>query len=213
MKKFTFWLKSIWTWIKKANHLWLALSIVTPSIIYIDINTTEQSIRISGLILQLLGIATVAWGIKKTREQFDHPSLLTQGVKWLLDFPPYGGRTITASIQGVLAGAIGSARGHTWHPTDEKATIEERLISIEKNLAIINSRITQTESEIDRKTSEISEELKTEKTTREASVKEINNKVEATSTGGLHISAIGALWLFTGVTFSTISNEIFTYLK
>lgn len=213
MKKFRFWLKSIWIWVKKANYLWLALSAVTLSIFYINLNSTEQAVRISGLILQLLGIATVAWGIKETREQFGHPSLLTQGVQWLLDFPPYGGKVVTCSMHGILAGATGNARAHTLHPINPNSSIEERLNSIEKNISLINNRITQAESETDRKTSEISEGLKTEKLTRENSVKEINTKIESTSTGGLHISAIGALWLFAGVTLSTIPNEILSYLK
>lgn len=213
MKKFYFWLKSIWVWITAANHLWMALTVVIIAVLYININSTEPSIRVSGLILQLLGIATVAWGIKKTREQFGHPGFLAKGLNWLLDFPPYSGKIISGSMQGVLPSLTGSAQGDTLHPIHQSFSIEERLKKIDLDITTINKRITQTENEIDRKVSEVSAELKIENSTRVNAVSEIKSSIEAASTGGLHISAIGALWLFTGVTFSTVPNEILKFIN
>jgi hypothetical protein len=38
-------------------------------------------------------------------------------------------------------------------------------------------------------------------------------KLEATGTGGIHISAIGASWLFVGVILSTAAVEIVQWLN
>jgi len=37
--------------------------------------------------------------------------------------------------------------------------------------------------------------------------------LEATGTGGVHISAIGASWLFVGIILSTAAPEIAEFLK
>lgn len=50
--------------------------------------------------------------------------------------------------------------------------------------------------------------LKREERTRAQEDQAIREKLEATETGGLHISAMGVLWLFIGVTLSTAATEI-----
>jgi hypothetical protein len=57
------------------------------------------------------------------------------------------------------------------------------------------------------------EALEGEANARSAEDKVIREKLEATGTGGVHISAIGALWLFVGVTLSTASVELASIFK
>jgi hypothetical protein len=61
-----------------------------------------------------------------------------------------------------------------------------------------------------RKTAEV---IKSEAHTREAEDRILHKKLEATGIGGVHISAIGALWLFVGVVLSTAALEISNLLK
>ena len=197
MKKLLAWFKAIWGWIKQANHLWRALSVAILSIVYISLNPDEQSIRITGLVMQILGILTVAWGIKETREIFGHPSFITKSIQWFKNFPPYGGRINT-----------GSARGYASTPIDKNSSIEERLAVIESNINHINERISQTENNLYNQVSSITETLDCEKSLREKADNETHQKIEAVSTGGIHISATGALWLLLGVTMSTAPNEL-----
>ena len=208
MKKLLAWFKAIWGWIKQANHFWRAISVAILSIIYISLNPDEQSIRITGLVLQILGILTVAWGIKETRDFFGHPSLITKSIQWLKDFPPYGGKVITAKAHGYLGALTGSARGYTFTPIDKSSSIEERLAAIESNLNHINERISQTENNLYDEIKSVTETLEREKSLREKADNEAHQKIEAASTGGIHISATGALWLLLGVTMSTAPNEL-----
>ncbi|MCR7873623.1 hypothetical protein ACM73L_33230 [Pseudomonas aeruginosa] len=212
MKKILLWIKAIWIWIKKANHLWRAVSVTALAIAYTFLNSDEASIRITGLVLQILGIATVAWGIKETRELFGQPSLLQAGIRWLKSFPPYGGRVITGSGHASIS-MSGGGRGYSWTHIDPNSSIDNRLAAIEKNLSLIHERISLTENNFEQKTRIITETIKTEKAIREQELEEAHTKIEAASTGGLHISATGALWLLIGVIMSTAPNELIRLLS
>lgn len=50
--------------------------------------------------------------------------------------------------------------------------------------------------------------LRDEERTRKSETEAIRKELEATGTGGVHISAIGASWLFVGVVLSTAAVEI-----
>ncbi len=55
--------------------------------------------------------------------------------------------------------------------------------------------------------------MKREEQVRQAEDNAIRMKLEATGTGGVHISAIGASWLFAGIILSTAATEIASLLK
>ena len=55
--------------------------------------------------------------------------------------------------------------------------------------------------------------LSVERQAREAADVGITQKIEAAHTGGLHISAMGLVWLVMGLTFSTIPTELLGFLK
>jgi hypothetical protein len=55
--------------------------------------------------------------------------------------------------------------------------------------------------------------LKREEQARAAEDQVIRHKLETTETGGIHVTAMGALWLFVGVTLSTASPEIAKWLQ
>ena len=55
--------------------------------------------------------------------------------------------------------------------------------------------------------------MKREEQARAAEDQVIRHKLETTETGGIHVTAMGALWLFVGVTLSTASPEIAKWLQ
>jgi len=59
----------------------------------------------------------------------------------------------------------------------------------------------------------MSESLMGEEHTRKIEDDAIRERLEATGTGGVHISAIGAAWLFVGVVLSTAAIEIANLLQ
>jgi len=107
----------------------------------------------------------------------------------------------------------GKARVYGTHGAGENPTIEARLEALEKNITSIHERITQAQNEMDAEFQKAANSLRHEKQVRQSEDNEIRKKLEATGTGGVHISAIGAAWLFLGVILSTAAIEIDELLK
>jgi hypothetical protein len=168
---------------------------------------SEQVIRLTGLTLQVLGIGTVAWGISETRALFGHPSFVSKTKAWFGRFPLLRSTHVLTATGVAALGLTGKARAHVTHrPT--APTIEARVEALENNVTSIHTRITETQNEMDDGLNKAAEALKRESQAREDEDKTIRHKLEATGTGGVHISAIGASWLFVGVVLSTASTEI-----
>jgi hypothetical protein len=92
-------------------------------------------------------------------------------------------------------------------------TIEFRVDALEKNLILIQDRISQTQGEMDGEFRKIIKLLKSEVQFRQEEDAAIRARLETTATGGVHISAIGAVLLFVGVILGTASVEIAGWLK
>lgn len=165
-------------------------------------------IRLTGLVLQILGIGTVAWGISETRALFGHPSLVGKWRKWLARFPLLRQNTVFAAGSGSLVLAGGKVRGYGTVGPGQNATIESRVDALEKNVKSIHERISATQNEMDEEFQKTANALKEETHARKREDEEIRKNLEATGTGGVHISAIGASWLFVGVLLSTAAVEI-----
>jgi hypothetical protein len=174
---------------------------------------SEPVIRLTGLALQLLGISTVIWGISVTRALFEHMSFSRTIKDWLSRFPLFRSDVVIGMGSNTAMGLSGKGRALTVHGPGENPTIEARLDSIEKNIVLIHDRITETHKEMDEEFHKLTDGFKHEEQTRQAADHAIREKLEATSTGGIYISVIGASWLFAGVVLSTAAREIAALLK
>lgn len=59
----------------------------------------------------------------------------------------------------------------------------------------------------------IIEKVSTESQHRMSEDEALAKKLESTATGGVHITAMGAVWLFVGVSLSTAGTELALWLK
>ncbi|MDS4031854.1 MAG: hypothetical protein RKO66_17540 [Candidatus Contendobacter sp.] len=208
------WLRAIFHWLLEARIFWLALFVATGALLFaVRKGATEPEIRLTGLVLQILGIATVAWGIRETRVLFGRPDIFALAKKWFQRVPVYGGRVVSASINVTLPGLEAHGRAYASSSASLNASVEERVSVLEKNIQHLNKRIDDTQSEMDQGFRAQSSALEKERQERSAEDQVLSAKLEATETGGLHISAMGAVWLFIGVTLSTASVELSAWLK
>lgn len=207
-------LKNLWPWLAEARYAWLSAGVILVAlIISLRPNTSEPVIRLTGLVLQVLGIATVAWGISETRAFFGHASVVAKTKSWLTRFPLLRRNTVIAAGAVSLALLTSKARAHSTHNAGPNPTIEARIESLERNIVLIHDRIASAEKEMDEEFQKVSNALKNEEHARQSEDSEIHKKLEVTGTGGVHISAIGASWLFVGVILSTAAIEIAELLK
>lgn len=207
-------LRALWPWWVEARYAWLAFGVIVIALVVsLRPGTPEPLIRLTGLILQLLGIGTVIWGISETRALFGHPSFAAKTKSWLGRFPLLRRNIVLAAGAGSLSAATCKARGYVTQGLGPNPTIETRIDALEKNMALIHERISSNEKELDEEVRKAAEALKNEERARQTEDNAIHEKLEATGTGGVHISAIGASWLFVGVILSTAGIEIAEFLK
>lgn len=206
-------LKAILPWLWQARHVWLSILVSGLALIMTwRFRSSEPIIRWTGLGVQLLGGATVIWTIIETRNSFRLPSLYRKAGKWFARFPLLkAGNTVLGG--GVASGNMtASAFGHVEYGIPPNATDIERIKLLERNLNRTNRELAATQQQIAEGFAKASKELSEEKSTRQISDESLNEKLAETSTGGLHISAIGALWIIIGSVLSTGSLEISGWL-
>lgn len=203
----------LFSWLGELRLLYLAAVYVLLGFSLIwCFGASERSIRLVGLFLQLLGIGTVIWGISVTRKQFGHPAVTRILISWIRRFPLIH-RPAYLQPEGISVGmsVVGGRLVAVFTP-NPSAPLDERLKHIEQGLETIQKRIEGAESQIDRESSTAHGKLLVEIRARESADKAILSTLESSSTGGVHVSAIGALWLFVGVILSTASQELATWL-
>jgi hypothetical protein len=160
-----------------------------------------------------MGIGTVIWGISETRNLFGHPSLSSKVKAWLGEFPLRRRSIVINASVGAFSSSSAKARGYAMHGPGPNPTTETRLDALEKNTSMLHERISGVASEMDAGLRKGADALKSEADARSAEDHAIREKLEATGTGGVHISAIGALWLFVGVILSSASVELAAIVK
>ncbi len=167
---------------------------------------SEGSIRVGGLVLQLLGIGTVAFGIHVTRKLFGQPGVFSAFALWIRRFPRWrvkrvnGGETI-AGVGGITlsgSGVIGTVA----------SSLEERVASLERRVGEVEGSVGEVRREVADRDAAHAAALADERVAREEEDAVIRGRLEAASTGGLTVSAVGAMWLLVGVTMSTVPAEI-----
>ena len=207
-------IKAIWPLLVETKYTWLpALVVCLALFISLRPGTTESLIRLTGLVLQLLGIGTVIWGISETRALFGYPSFTSKTKGCLGSFPLFR-RNVVVAVSGETLSVIGGkAMVYGTHGSGANSTNETRLDALEKNISSIHERINKAQKETDEEFQSITNTLKCEAQSRQADVSAIQKKLETTGTGGIYISAIGATFLFVGVILSTASVEIAGFLK
>jgi hypothetical protein len=207
-------LKAVWLWLAEARYTWLSLAVIAIAlVISLRPHTSEPVIRLTGLVLQLLGIGTVIWGISMTRALFGHPSFASKIKAWLSRFPMLR-RDVVVAVDSITSRlSFGKPRVYETHRSGPNPTIEARLDALEKNVTSVHERISQTQKEMDEEFQKTADAIKRETQSRQAEDKAIRDKLEATGIGGVHISAIGAIWLFVGIILSTAATEIAELLK
>jgi len=203
------WIAAVFRWAWRARLAVAALvPVVAAAVAAFLVWPAEPTFRLSGLILQALGITTVGWGILKTRGFFGLPSVGQTIVRWFRSFPSIRARHIQGSGSAAQARATGSATGYVLSNAGPDPTVERRVQVLEDNLRRTISRLDAHQVETDRRFASVSGEIKSSRETINQAVRDVTRRLDLSQTGGLYISAIGALWILMGVILATASVEL-----
>ena len=193
-------------------HLWTLILTIGIALLVVIIFPTESCIRITGMVLQLCGVGSVVWGISETRELFGEPSIfgiLKSKIKSILK------RNITLRIDDLTSNVHFSdnVRISQRRPIGNNQSLKERITTLEKNFEFIDSDIKGLQEEMDIQKSEIFRRINEEKERNQIEINLIHEKLKESATGGIHISALGASWLFFGVILSSLAPELANWIK
>ena len=223
MNTFWLWLRGVRLWLRAlgrwlvldASRFWLAIVVAGGALlISLQPGTSESFIRLTGMVLQLLGLGTVAWGIAVTRALFGTDSLLTAARKWVNRVPRLRrGHAVSMTAHFPLDFDTAHGRGYSTDNAPAGAPIEARVEVLEKNLHRVNERLNQTQKEMDDELHRVKVSLTQETATRIAEDDSTRRTLEISETGGIYITATGALWLSVGVFLSTASPELSRWLQ
>lgn len=201
--------KLILLWFYELKLLFLTILYIFLAFAWLSFfNYSEPSFRLIGLFLQICGMATVIFGITQTRKQFSHKAYSKLFSNWLKRCPVKSTPTFIEP-EGIQTGfSVGNATLHTVFKLNPNIGVQDQLIAIEKEISSLQKQI---DNQADKNTNELnnfSNKLATEKNERTQSINQTLKIIESTSTGGIHISFIGTIWLLFGVVFGTASIEL-----
>jgi hypothetical protein len=197
--------------IRDASPVWVLLAgVVAAGLVgWLFAAGTSTAVRWAGMILQLLGLAAVAYGLRQTRKLFDAPTVLGQAWGWFGRLRRAFRRpepiTLEAAAGGVafVGGKVRLRRG-----AGAGATVEQRLDVLEANLKSFKEEFDQTTSELSNKTGWLEKELNRERDERKAADNKTWKQIEEVSIGGLHLEVVGLTWLALGVVATSIPDEL-----
>lgn len=206
--------QSLFRWLAEGKYVWFAGGISAAALgLALRPGSSEPFIRWTGLVLELSGIATVVWGIAETRAFFGHKPVFAAVIGWFGRFPLRRRSIVLAAACMESAAAVSNARAHVTHGAGSNPTIEARLDALDKNITAIHERISHTQRELDEQFGKAKVDLAAEVLSRNAEDERTRKMLETTTTGGVHISAIGTAWLFVGLILSTAAPELAAFLK
>ena len=205
------WIARIFAWLGEAKKGWGALVAIFGVFIFwfVVLPGWESRIRFTGMSLELLGLSTVALGIRENGKLFNRPGPDEIVRNWFGRFPKFRRdvRIVPGTAHLNLEGkapviGVGSAS------LSATASLEERVAFLEKGLDQANDRIHEIQRKVTEEAQKLGSALDAARHEREFGDEKNSNLIQEAIAGGLYLEATGVLWLFFGILFATASSEI-----
>lgn len=206
--------KTLLSWLGEPKYVWITVVVVICALAFaLRPGTSEPAIRYTGLVLQVVGISTVIWGIYEIRGLFGYPPIRKKIKIWFRRFPyPRRRTTVSATHTIPIVYELG-ADEYFIHGPGDSPTTKMRLDALDKNVQTIHDRITTLGKEIEHRIEGLGQDLRKEQDARSVQHQEVRKTIEAIGAGGVHISAMGAVWLLFGVTLSAAGPDLACVLQ
>jgi hypothetical protein len=180
---------------------------------------TETCLRSSGGVLQLVGLAAVAWGIASVRRSYGLPSISLEvmdelgqaiGRGWTGLLQSLGVRRPPPIIIGAGAATVGaiSARGRATVRPGSDATVQRQLDLLFQLIDRIEQGLDQAQSDLEQEVKRRTQAVATERQDRETAVENLHLELRTYALGGIRLQVIGVGWLLLSIIFTTWSHEL-----
>jgi hypothetical protein len=142
LKRLMNWVNRILGWLQEAYKFWLALFFIpaVPLICYAIFSDWKPRIRVTVMLLELAGLATVALGLRDTGTLFARKSFSETAQGWTKRFTALNNPIRIHSTTGNLTGRGALTVAAIAH-TATSSTVEERVAKLEVAIEKANGRI------------------------------------------------------------------------
>ena len=173
-------------------------------------SSNEVRLRIAGMILQLLGLATVAVGLSQLRRRFKRPSVLEKIVAWLRRVGAVFARpkSVTVHAGTVLSGVTLAGAGRVRQTLAPDAPHERRLSLLEDNLELLQKQVDDGLEQLHGRIQQLGTQIDRDAHERRREKEQAEQLVAEVAVGGLHLEVVGLLWLALGVIGTSMPTEI-----
>lgn len=163
----------------------------------------------AGTMLEIFGLATVAFGLSEVRRSFGRPSLAQKFLAWLRQiagaFRPPRPITLQANAGG-MAMAGGEARLMVSAGPD--SSLDRRVAILEENLDRLREEVDAKESKMKKELGAVRDALSREQQARQNELHRMAAQTEELAVGGLHLELVGLTWLVFGGLGTSIPDQI-----
>jgi len=208
------WIKRKWSWAKQKPLFWSNLLFLAAVVAVIWVwpapNASDLRVRLLGMVLQLVGIATVWLDLTDAARHFGKGgaiSFLVSTGKWLK--AGIFGSNVTLDVHsGRMIVRGGRPRLKVRRTISPESPLPERIAALEALATQIDADLDNAFKEIEERASELKTKISTEAAAREHSINDVKRSLESTTTGNYAPLAFGAFWLAVGVVLATLAPEI-----
>jgi hypothetical protein len=162
-----------------------------------------------GMMLQLLGVSTVAFGLRNLRREFHRPSITENVLKGFTRVISsfMAPKPISAVMIKVLDD-VTLTDAHVATTVGTEATIDERIVAIEENLTRLRAASQAKIDGVKQELAALEANIAKEADERQAADQATRDALGRVAVGGLHLEKVGLTWLVFGIVGTSVPDEI-----
>ena len=208
-RRFKNWLIEIFLWAYEARLAFCFFIVLLMAFLFGFYTwSSEQSIRISGCVLQFIGMCLAIRGLLNIRAHFDQPPLKKLSIAWWHRFPRWEKHYVMKAERGVYS-LTGTITGlEVWTPDNPEDSLEKRIDGIVKNQERLRKKEINDSKQIDK----LQKNQKKYQKEHELAIVNMENQtrsdLESLHTDDILESLVGLIWLTFGIFMSTMSQEL-----
>jgi len=158
-----------------------------------------------GLMLQMLGVATVWFDLTSTARKFGKHGFVRRTLDWLRAF--FGQKVVIGAAGTAMAIAGMRGRLKQRRPINPDAAIPDRLSTLEENIDFLDKDLDSAYQEIDKRTDELDGRIKAESGKLDQAIRDVKSTLEDATVGNFATLAFGTVWLAIGMVLGTMAPE------
>lgn len=170
-------------------------------------------IRYWGVALQLLGVTTVAAGIRDTRRRFGQRGLFREARQKLAAFPRLRPKAVSTRLVGTVGSLSAVATARASGSGTLTLTTQEQIDALRQGLSNLQAAFDQAQQATDHRFAQAGRQLSEEQDARTKAVEDVRRGLADAQTGGLDLAVFGTTCLMIGALLGGAPQEVLNLVR